>query len=285
MIQELHKDGYSINMICKVLSYNRSRFYRKLKNQEDCSPKKKVKLADIQLKTKIVDLCSSHPSWGTRRVTAWIQKREGLKISRKKVQRLMREENLTLKVKKKPASRGKPRKKPVPTRPNQWWGIDMTKFLSEEVGWLYMVSVVDWYSRKVVGYALDVHCRSELWIEALEQAVLNEFPDGSRDQNLFLMSDNGSQPTSRKFMRITEILGIQQTFTSYNNPKGNANTERWFRTFKEDCVWINEWSSLKEARYNIKNWIEFYNNDYVHSALNGMSPNEFLREYYLKNVA
>ena len=79
-------------------------------------------------------------------------------------------------------------------------------------------------------------CKFLQRIEALEQAVLNEFPDESRDQNLFLMSDNGSQPTSRKFMKITEILGIQQTFTSYDNPKWNDNTERWFRTFKEDCV-------------------------------------------------
>ena len=286
MIQELHKEGYSINKVCKVLSFNRSKFYRALKGKSSKGAKeKKEKLADIELKSKIIEICSNHPSWGSRRVKAWLEKREFLQVSRKKVQRLMREENLTLKPKKKPASRGKARKKPVPTRPNQWWGIDMTKFIVENIGWVYLVCIIDWFSRKVVGFAVDVHCRTELWIRALEEAVNNEFPNGSREQNLFLMSDNGSQPTSKKFMNITGLLGIQQTFTSFNNPKGNANTERWFRTCKEDCIWINEWNSLKETKDALKDWIDFYNNDYVHSALNGLSPNEFLRDYYLKNVA
>ncbi len=197
----------------------------------------------------------------------------------------MREENLTLEVQKKPASRGKPRPKPTPTCPNQWWGIDMTKFMVENVGWVYLVGIIDWYSRKVVGYAIDTHCRTELWISALEMAVSNEFPNGSREHDLSLMSDNGSQPTSKKFINITGLLGIKQVFTSYNNPKGNANTERWFRTCKEDCIWINEWDSLKEARDALKNYVEFYNNDYVHSALNYTSPNEFLSKYYLNNAA
>ena len=267
------------------MSINRSRYYRSLKNENSSQRKPVIKKDEEFLKGIIHKVCLSHPSWGTRRVTLWLKKREGITIGRKRVQRIMREEKLILKPKQKPASRGKPRKKPVTTRPNQWWGIDMTKFLIEEVGWVYLVSVVDWYSRKVVGYSLDVHCRTSLWIEALEMAVMNEFPNGSREQNLFLMSDNGSQPTSQKFMNVTGVLGIQQTFTSYNNPKGNANTERWFRTIKEDCIWINEWTTLKEAKKAIKDWIEFYNNDYVHSALNGRSPNEFLREYYLKNAA
>jgi len=281
----LVSEGYSINKVCQVLSYNRSRYYREISKEKNSKEKSVVKKDEDLLRAKIRQICIDHPFWGTRRVTSWLQKREGLPVNRKRVQRIMRDEKLILKAKKKPASRGKPRKKPVPTRPNQWWGIDMTKFIIEEVGWVYMVSIVDWYSRKVVGYSLALHCRTSLWVEALEMAVMNEFPDGSRNHHLFLMSDNGSQPTSQKFMNVTEILGIQQTFTSYNNPKGNANTERWFRTFKEDCVWINEWLSLKEAKKDINNWIEFYNNDYVHSALNGMSPNEFLRKYYLKNAA
>jgi transposase InsO family protein len=285
VVSQLAGEGYSIKRICQVLSISRSGYYRKLRQGKRSQRESVKKKEEASLKAKIREICLNHPFWGTRRVTVWLRKREGITINRKRVQRLMREEKLILKSKKKPASRGKPRKKPVPNRPNQWWGIDMTKFLIEDVGWIYLVAVVDWYSRKVVGHAMDVHCRSELWIQALESAVLNEFPNGSRDENLFLMSDNGSQPTSQKFMHVAGILGIQQTFTSYNNPKGNANTERWFRTFKEDCVWINEWSNIKEARKDVLNWIEFYNNDYIHSALNGMSPNEFLAQYSLKNVA
>lgn len=120
-----------------------------------------------------------YPRWGSRRVVNWLRRREELVINRKRVQQIMREEGLLLKPSRKKASRGEGRRKPVARRLHQWWGIDMTKFLVESIGWFYLVAVVDWYSRKVVGYALDVHCRSDLWIQALEEAVLNEFPDGS----------------------------------------------------------------------------------------------------------
>ena len=206
-------------------------------------------------------------------------------INRKKIQRIMREQKLILKPRKKRASRQSNRRKPIPHRPHQWWGIDMSKFLVESFGWVYIVAVIDWFSRKVVGYAVGANCRSDLWIQALEEAVLEEFPYGSREKDLFLMSDNGSQPTSQKFMKIAGKLGIQQTFTAYNNPKGNANTERWCRTFKEDCAWLHEWDNLKQVKQDVKKWIEFYNNQYPHSALDSLSPNEFMKNYTLKKVA
>ncbi|HFE65265.1 MAG TPA: hypothetical protein ENK14_12750 [Caldithrix sp.] len=86
-------------------------------------------------------------------------------------------------------------------------------------------------------------------------------------------------------MKVAALLGIQQAFTAYSNPKGNANTERWFRTIKEDCIWLHEWDSYKRVKADIDKYIDFYNNDYVHSALNGMSPNEFLKNETLKKAA
>jgi len=87
-------------------------------------------------------------------------------------------------------------------------------------------------------------------------------------------------------MNIDRTLGIKQVFTFYNNNlKRIANTERWFGTFKENCFWINEWHNLKETKKAIAQWIDFYNNHYVHSALNGLSPNEFIQQNSLKNVA
>jgi len=280
--------GYSVSQVCRVLNIPRWRYYRYQKRKGHSLKQRagrEVSEAQLQIREKIIGICLRYPHWGSRRVCQWLRRREGIVISRKRVQRIMREENLILKPSRKKASRSRDRRKPVASRVHQWWGIDMTKFLVESVGWVYLVVVIDWYSRKVVGYAVDVHCRSELWIQALEAAVLEEFPEGSRGKGLFLMSDNGSQPTSKKFMNVTSTLGIQQVFTSYNNPKGNANTERWFRTLKEDCIWLNEWDNLKEAKETIAEWIDFYNNRYVHSALNGLSPNEFIKQNSLKNVA
>lgn len=97
-----------------------------------------------------------------------------------------------------------------------------------------MVAVINWYARLVVGYAVDVHSRMESWLKALGKAVLEGCPNGSQDQDVFLISDNGYQPTSRKFRMGAQTYGIKQAFTSYNYPKGNAHTERWFRTLPID---------------------------------------------------
>lgn len=298
--------------MCKVLEFNRSKYYRQKKEMNsknetqilsltfspsppaptaitdaitDLVPNQKNKSQDKEIISKVEEICGNYPNWGSRRVKNWLEKRENIVINRKTVQRIMREKNLLVKTKKKIASRQTQKKKPQPEKPNQWWGIDMTKFLVQSCGWIYFVAIIDWYSRKVVGYSIGRNCCSDLWISALDKAVIEEFTNGSRAMELSLMSDNGSQPTSKKFLKICIDLDIKQAFTSYNNPKGNANTERFFRTLKEDCIWINEFSNYDEAVMIINDYINFYNTVYLHSSLNYKSPIEFLNEYYNQNVA
>ena len=89
------------------------------------------------------------------------------------------------------------------------------------------------------------------------------------------MSDNGCQPTSVAFMKNCALLGIEQTFTGYNNPKGNADTERLIRTLKEELVWLSEWHSPFEFIQALERWVDDYNNEYLHSALNYKTPAQF----------
>ena len=103
--------------------------------------------------------------------------------------------------------------------------------------------VLDWYTKTIVGYHADLRSTAQHWLAALDMAVNRQFPDGVRGRGLNLMSDNGCQPTSVAFMRACSTLGIQQAFTSYHNPKGNADTERVIRTLKEECLWLHEWTS------------------------------------------
>ena len=143
-------------------------------------------------------------------------------------------------------------------------------------GWVYVVIVLDWYSKKIVGYNVDNFSRVQQWLSALNMAVLNQFPCGIRNyRQLSLVNDNGFQPTSVRFMKETSLLGIKQIFASYNNPKGNADTERVMRTMKEDLVWPREWDNIYEFKDALKNWIENYNTDYPHSSLNYMTPVKF----------
>jgi putative transposase len=94
-----------------------------------------------------------------------------------------------------------------------------------------------------------------------------------------MISDNGCQPSSRSFLKVTATLDIEQIFTTYNNPKGNAETERFMRTLKEELLWLEEFAGLDEAQDKVSVWINFYNQRYLHSALGYKSPMEYEQLY------
>jgi len=137
------------------------------------------------------------------------------------------------------------------------------------------VIVLDWYSKKVVGFHAGLQAKTKDWLQALDFALNRQFPDGIRNNSLNLMSDNGCQPTSLSFIKVCSHLGIKQAFTSYNNPKGNADTERFMRTMKEELVWINEFKSPSHFITAFEDWVNRYNNDYLHSSLGYKTPIQF----------
>jgi putative transposase len=206
---------------------------------------------------------------------------EQVLVNKKRILRLMREHHLlvppNLRLK---ATRSRSGSKPKPTKPNEWWGIDMTKVLVEGFGWVYIVLVLDWYTKKIVGYYAGSPCTTRHWLTALDMAANRQFPDGARGQGVSLMSDHGSQPTSMAFMRACATMGIHQAFTSYNNPKGNADTERAMRTLKEECLWLQEWTCPFALMRAVGRWITDYNEHYLHSALGYKPPGQYEREYH-----
>ena len=234
---------------------------------------------------RIKVLKAEHPFWGYRRIWANLKYIDELDINKKRVLRLLQKYDLLVKPDTKlKAVRTPTRSKPKPDHPNQWWGIDMTKVMVNGFGWVYIVVVLDWYTKKIVGYYAGMQCRSKHWLEALDMAVNSQFPEGVRERKLFLMSDNGSQPTSMSFMKACRALDINQAFTSYNNPKGNADTERVFRTMEEELIWLREWNSPFELADALGKWIEYYNGKYLHSALGYKTPIKFEEEYQNSQV-
>lgn len=239
---------------------------------------------DEGLLSRIQGLKAEHPFWGYRRIWAYLHFVEGLSVNKKRVRRVMREHHLLVKPNSKlKAKRTPSRSKPRPTKPGEWWGIDMTKVMVGGFGWVYIVLVLDWYTKKIVGSYAGVPCTARHWLAALDMALNRQFPAGVRDQGLSLMSDNGCQPTALAFMRACSTVGIQQAFTSYNNPKGNADTERVMRTLKEECLWLQEWTSPVALIKALEVWIADYNDHYLHSALGYQSPGQFERDYYLSH--
>ena len=239
---------------------------------------------DEALLPRIQALKAAHPFWGDRRIWAYLQCVEPLPVHKKRMWRLMREHhllvppNLRLQAKRTP-SRGTPK----PVRPHEWWGMDMTKVLVEGVGWIPIVTVLDWYTKVVVGHYAGLRCTAQPWLEALDMAVNRQFPQGARGQGVSLMSDHGCQPTSTTCMQACATWEIHQTFTSYNNPKGNADTERFMRTLKEECLWLQEWTCPFAFVSALDKWINDYNTHYLHSTLGYKTPRPFERDYYISH--
>jgi putative transposase len=234
--------------------------------------------------SRIQTLKAEHPFWGYRRVWAYLRYREHLNVNKKRIYRLMKENNLLVsKNIRLKACRSPLRPKPMANRPNHIWGIDMTKVMVTGWGWLYLHVVLDWFTKKIVGYDLSLQSKTRQWLEALEKAVSEQFPYGVRDKKpLLLVSDNGSQPTSVGFMAACSVLEIKQIFASYDNPKGNADTERVIRTIKEDLVWPNEFATPFELQDALDKWVYDYNTDFPHSSIGYKTPCEFEQIELLK---
>lgn len=250
---------------------------------------KKFSDFDLKLIARIKELKSIHPFFGYRRIWAVLRFRDNIVVNKKKVYRLMKISDLLIERNKLlRAKRTKTRDKPKPEIPNHWWGIDMTKIRLDQFGYIYITIVIDWCSKKLIGYHIGERSKSKHWQNALDMAVNNQFPNGVKDEverrgyNLNLMADNGCQPTSKSFTQNCKDLGINLAFTSYNNPKGNADTERFMRTMKEECLWINEFDNIDNLTKNLKNWFLEYNQNYLHSTLHYKSPVDFESEFYKK---
>jgi putative transposase len=269
----MREKGASLKAACETLGASRSGQYRKI-------TKKTTSDLNHTLVERLKKLRLAHPFWGYRRMTAWLKYRESYAINCKRIQRLMRKNGLVVEQVRHKALRTSQRSKPKATRPNQYWGIDMTKFLLGPLGWCYLIVVLDWFTKEIVGWNLSLRAKTSEWKEALDRALCEKFPWGVREEGLNLVSDNGSQPTSVAFMKDTALLGINQIFCSYDNPKGNADTERVIRTIKEEVLWLNDFESFEDARATISTWIrEDYNRLYVHSALGYRSPEEFRQQW------
>ena len=262
-------EGFGISEALRYLKINRSMYYYKSKGYNR-------RTDDEEILTEIEKLKREHPYWGYRRIWAMLRKR-GNKLNQKRVYRIMKENGLLFKVEHKKACRTI-RKKIKPSRPREVLGIDMTKVFTRDAGWAYYIAVIDWYTREKLGPEISLRCRTEEWLKALDRALNEGYPEGVRGEEVILVSDNGSQPTSTKFLKECTVLGIKQIFTSYNNPKGNANTERYFRTYKEEVAWVLDNPSYEELVERTKDFERFYNEEYPHSAIGYKSPKEVFEE-------
>lgn len=137
---------------------------------------------DKRLLLQIQSIKLKQPFWGYRRIWRSLKYRRNLVINRK-------------------ANKNKPRL----NRPSQFWGIDLIKVVISPFGWLSLVISLDWFTKKIIGYSISRHSRTEDWLDALNNAGNNQFPNGilSKPEDLYLSSDNGFQATLKRYLEIS----------------------------------------------------------------------------------
>ncbi|WP_370589786.1 IS3 family transposase [Thermoactinomyces sp. CICC 10523] len=267
----LHGEGDSVPQITAALRINRTYGYALLKEYE---PKKRER-SDEALRQKIQELCGEFPTNGYRRIRVWLYKRYQLRVNHKRVYRIMKELGLLTRSKGGTAKRKKQSGRIPVTGSNQHFQVDMTKIWCGRDGWGYLFAVIDAYDKEIVGYSFSRFCRTDELLSAVNQALEKRFPQGVKGRGLMIRSDNGCQMTSCRYVKALQDAGIKQERTGYNNPDADAYIERWFRTLKEETVWLQEYSSFLEAKKDIDHYIQFYNSERPHSALGYLSPKEF----------
>lgn len=239
-------------------------------------------MLDAPILNRIRDIKAEHPLWGYRRVWAYMRYRDNHVVGKNRVYRLMNEHGLLVsKNDRLRAKRYSTGQKPRASVPNQYWGTDMTKVKIQGWGWVYVHIVIDWYTKEIIGHYTSLTSKTLDWLEALNQAVNSRFPNGifSKKGKPKLISYNGCQPTSEAYMQAYSQLKIKQIFTTWNNPKGNADTERVFRTLKEDLVWTHDWSISFQFQLDFEQLVCDYNTDFPHQSLAYKTPAQAMQDF------
>jgi putative transposase len=259
---EREGEDLSVRLQTELLSLNRSGIYYHPQPPS---------AAEVQLKHRIDEIYTKCPFYGSRKITAQLQQ-EGIEVNRKAIQRHMREmgiegihpgPNLSKRTQKEGIF-------PYLLRhttsqyPNHIWGLDIT-YIRLRGGWMYLVAVLDWYSRYVVSWELDQTLELPFVLTALERALTGAAPT-------ICNSDQGSHFTSLPYRQLLQAAEVQISMDGRGRAFDNIFTERLWRTIKYEEVYLHEYGSPKEARMQLKDYLQFYNHQRLHQSLGYCSP-------------
>lgn len=234
---------------------------------------------ELRLRHRIDEIYTDRPVSGSRYMTA-ILRREGWIINRKRVSRCMREMGIAGVCPGPNLSKRNQQHKVYPyllrnltiDRPNQVFGVDIT-YIRLKHGWLYLVAVIDWYSRYIVSWRLDQTLDMEFVLDATKEALETSTPE-------IMNSDQGSHFTSPRYTELLKDAGVQISMDGKNRALDNIFTERFWRTIKYEEVYTKEYASPRDARINIGQFIHRYNHERPHQSLQYHTP----AEIYLKGM-
>ena len=228
---------------------------------------------EIALKHRIDELYTQYPFYGSRRITAQLR-REEILINRKAVQRHMREMGIAGISPGPNLSRRNSEHRVYPyllgsitaSYPNHVWGVDIT-YIRLKAGWMYLVAILDWFSRYVVSWELDQTLEMPFVLTAVQRALAQATP-------LIWNSDQGSHFTSPQYTQLLLAAQVQISMDGKNRAIDNIFTERLWRSVKYEEVYLKDYASPREARQGLSRYFEFYNHHRLHQALDYQTPAE-----------
>jgi putative transposase len=248
---------------CRLLKVARSTLYYR---------RAPVSMDDLAVMRRIDELYLASPFYGSRRMTA-VLRREGWPVNRKRVRRLMRVMALEAIYQKPNTSRKHPDHKVYPyllrglviDRPNQVWCADIT-YIPMAKGFVYLVAVMDWFSRWVLAWRVSITLEADFCVEALQEAMHRH------GQPEIFNTDQGVQFTSAPFLTELETQGVRISMDGKGRFLDNIFIERLWRSLKYEEVFIKAYGSAREARLGIGGWLAFYNDERPHQALDYRTP-------------
>lgn len=262
---EPSNDDISIAAQCRLLSISRSGWYYNLKGE---SP------LNLHLMRLIDEQFLATPYYGSRQMARHLR-RLGYEVGRHRIRRLMHLMGIEAVYQKPRTSDPHPGHKTYPyllkgleiTRPGQVWCTDIT-YIPVKRGFLYLVAVMDWYSRKVLSWRLSNTMDVGFCVEALEEALARY---GKPD---IFNTDQGSQFTSFEFTGVLKAHDIKISMDGKGRWMDNVFIERLWRSLKYECVYLNAFENGLQARRAIGRWMAHYNADRPHSSFDGLTPDE-----------
>ncbi|KZE54121.1 integrase [Brevibacillus parabrevis] len=257
----------TIKRQAELLSVNRTSVYRADKEHHESEE-------NIQIMHRIDEIYMKHPYFGYRRMTSFLRD-HGFEINRKRVRRLMKRMGLEAIYPKPNLSKRLHAKYTHPyllrgltiDRPNQVWGIDIT-YIQMGKGFMYLFNIIDWYSRKVIDYELSSTLEKGFVLKCLRRAF-------SRCKPEIMNSDQGSHFTNADYLELLESEGVKVSMDGKGRATDNSRTERYFRSLKYECIYLNEFEDPRALRKGIACYVQFYNQERPHRSLNEAKPDQF----------
>ena len=262
--------GESIRRVCRVLKFSRARLRAR------AVIAKVAPRLDEVLAGRLQRLIELYPTFGYRRLWALLRFGAGLRVNRKAVYRILKVKGWFVHQRvATPRPRVQGRRSRA-QRSDERWAMDVTHVPCGADGWGHLTAVIDCHDREVNGFEFALRGRAKEAERALEEACLARFgtlrPPGPTP---VVRSDNGLIFQSRRFRAACRDYRLRQEFITPYTPEQNGLVERFFRSLKEECVWLHNFGSFTEARTAIAKWIEWYNAARPHQSLGYRSPRHF----------